>query len=684
MEKLFGRAYESIGSTGSDFIIKTKGQVKIQWGNKFIDIVKNGKINVDASVIKSVETKSDINTSNGIYKVNEDNSIYVVVDGEIINLKGEVDGTYVAFVGKQDATPEQKYNALTNIGLIYESEEEAVSAGLTRGLVYIESAHKLYTVIDSTLVEYSFDLLNPYPKQLVVEKKTQTSDGAIVIRGYDKINSFAVQDTYLYQDGDSSVLEGKEITLIAGDSKVIEATNSSLTMNKSSMFKEDILSNMVKSIGGSDSCGFRLYMSGGESTLEVDNVIWRNKPIDESGYIYPVRWLQKESVIKNLEEIEAPEGDDSDSKWKIITLQPNSYEVGNLLCTYVTVSYVDSEENNITENIQLALNIEDIEDSALITTIRVVSGSTEASEVFKLSIPNYLSGKRLFFVASGNPITRIVNNNIDLLNVNSLDEEQNINNIKTRIGSIQDLNFTKEGFNIGTLAEGNIGIYSDNLVTVGAKQINSSIYAPIFKASPNGEFPKYDSGFNIPVDDDSKTVVTSEWVNDKTDKRLEKYVRKDQLISLIESYIQPVDGTRSNPVTLVAGTIRRATNSATYWNFIGGKKARITDVQVTVKDGLMTITLVPASGSFISVLAVSAVIGDTGGFNGDFSITSRGGRGAGAHWCNAIPDPNTLGVIRVREYHQANNNNDSWETANWNYSNGPISLSFAAFGYIVG
>lgn len=684
MEKLFGRVYESIGSTGSDFIIKTKGQVKIQWGNKFIDIVKNGKINVDASVIKSVETKSDINTSNGIYKVNEDNSIYVVVDGEIINLKGEADGTYVAFVGKQDATPEQKYNALTNIGLIYESEEEAVSAGLTRGLVYIESAHKLYTVIDSTLVEYSFDLLNPYPKQLVVEKKTQTSDGAIVVRGYDKINSFAVQDTYLYQCGNSSVLEGKEITLIAGNSKVIGATNSSLTMNKSSMFKEDILSNMVKSIGGSDSYGFRLYMSGGESTLEVDNVIWRNKPIDESEYTYPVRWLQKESVIKNLEEIEAPEGDDSDSKWKIITLQPNSYEVGNLLCTYVTVSYVDSEENDITENIQLALNIEDMEDSALITTIRVVSGSTEASEVFESSIPNYLSGKKLFFVASGNPITRIVNNNIDLLNVNSLDEEQNINNIKTRIGSIQDLNFTKEGFNIGTLAEGNIGIYSDNLVTVGAKQINSSIYAPIFKASPNGEFPKYDSGFNIPVDDDSKTVVTSEWVNDKTDKRLEEYVRKDQLISLIESYIQPVDGTRSNPVTLVAGTIRRATNSTTNWYFFGGKKARITDVQVTVKDGLMTITLVPASGSTINVLAVSAVIGDTGEFNGDFSITSRGGRSAGAHWCNAIPDPNTSGVIRVREYHQANENNDSWVTVSWNYSNGPISLSFAAFGYIVG
>ena len=34
----------------------------------------------------------------------------------------------------------------------------------------------------------------------------------------------------------------------------------------------------------------------------------------------------------------------------------------------------------------------------------------------------------------------------------------------------------REGFNIGTLAEGNIGIYSDNLVTVGAKQIKLNAF----------------------------------------------------------------------------------------------------------------------------------------------------------------------------------------------------------------
>ena len=39
---MFGKTYNTIGSTDSNFIIKTKGDLKIQWGNKFIDVIKNG------------------------------------------------------------------------------------------------------------------------------------------------------------------------------------------------------------------------------------------------------------------------------------------------------------------------------------------------------------------------------------------------------------------------------------------------------------------------------------------------------------------------------------------------------------------------------------------------------------------------------------------------------------------
>ena len=41
---MFGKTYNTIGSTDSNFLIKTKGDLKVQWGGKFIDIIKNGKL----------------------------------------------------------------------------------------------------------------------------------------------------------------------------------------------------------------------------------------------------------------------------------------------------------------------------------------------------------------------------------------------------------------------------------------------------------------------------------------------------------------------------------------------------------------------------------------------------------------------------------------------------------------
>lgn len=674
MEKLFGRTYETIGSTGSDFIIKTKGQVKIQWGGKFIDIVKDGKLAVDADTIKSVNSLSDI-TSDGLYLVKENGSIYVYIDGNLINLVGEVGTTYVSFNGKQTTTGSQKQQALSNIGLIYPTLEDALLEDINNGFVYIINTQKIYVVDNGKYFEYSMSIPNPYPKQLGIKKDDDTTNGSIVIYKEGKQNGININELFnIYSDNGDSVLDGSTVVIRNDNRDILTVNTSSVNSEVDILSNQGMISNTFKSIDATSNRGFRLYINKGESTLEVDNIIWRNKPLGEFGYVYPSQWFQEVATISSIEE-------SSENIYSISFEQLCPFLQGNILCTYVTAMY-EIEGETMYEDVKVALSVLSTSTDTITATIELVGASSSAESYVYNDIISALQGKKLFFVAGGKPITRLLNNNIDLLYVNSVAEEEDINNIKTRIGSIQDLNFTRDGHNIGTLAEGNIGIYSDNLITVGAKQIKSDLYAPTFKASPSGEFPKYDTGFDIPVDDDSKTIVTSEWVNDKTDKRLEEYVRKDQIISLIESYIQPVDGTDSNPAVLLSGTVRRATNASTEWYFIGSKKDKITNVEVTVEGGLMTVYLAPASGKTIFITSVSAVIGDTGQFNGNFSAINSGGRSTGGHWCNAIQDPNNLGMIRIREYHQANSNNDSWSTDNWNPSNGPISVSLTAFGYI--
>jgi len=54
------------------------------------------------------------------------NEIWVSIDNTKVNLIGEVGTTYVSFLTEQkEITPNQKYTALTNIGLYYETLGDA-------------------------------------------------------------------------------------------------------------------------------------------------------------------------------------------------------------------------------------------------------------------------------------------------------------------------------------------------------------------------------------------------------------------------------------------------------------------------------------------------------------------------------------------------------------------------------
>lgn len=109
-----GRSYSQIGDSDSDFLIKTRGQVKIQWGNKFIDLIKDGKINTNSKFIFLIDDKDSIGTKNGLY-VTKAQEVYLKINDNLINLFSTVGssqisqlwpkGTIIMFSGLESEIP---------------------------------------------------------------------------------------------------------------------------------------------------------------------------------------------------------------------------------------------------------------------------------------------------------------------------------------------------------------------------------------------------------------------------------------------------------------------------------------------------------------------------------------------------------------------------------------------------
>lgn len=272
-DKLFGRTYSTVGNSDSDFIIKTRGQVKVQWGKKFIDIIKDGKLNVDVSFIGSVDSYNDIGSKDGLYYVKEDGSIYLVVNGNKINILGDIDGTYVSFASKQDTADEQKGQASKNLGIRYSSKDEATEYGVTNGIVFLEDANRWYIVEDGVFTLYPSELESPYKKQLIISKE-DNSIGALVISGQGNGNALifnAGSDTLsIYKDFDNySIDSSSPIITTVGTTSTAELGLYGLSLSKS------LFCDSIESSSASDSTGFKLYMLDGKSILSIDQLMVR-------------------------------------------------------------------------------------------------------------------------------------------------------------------------------------------------------------------------------------------------------------------------------------------------------------------------------------------------------------------------------------------------------------------------
>lgn len=237
-----GTVYEAIGSSSSNLLLKCNGTARIQWGGKLIDLIKNGKIASEDSkeLIFIINNESEIN-ADGIYVLTTEESeqLWICKAGNKYNFTSK--DLYVSTSNTQDLTVEQKIQALNNIGLYYNTLEEVQKAEIQNGIVYVIDTQTLYTIKNGIIEDFTAKLKN-------ITVQSNNKEG-------NQIND-SVKIVLSISDEDYLILSDKRII-----------SNYSIHVKNSAQIGSEL---------ADKTQGYRLYIEGNTSYLDVDKINVRN------------------------------------------------------------------------------------------------------------------------------------------------------------------------------------------------------------------------------------------------------------------------------------------------------------------------------------------------------------------------------------------------------------------------
>lgn len=318
MASLFGKNYQEVGKSSSPLLLRSNGETKIQWGNKFIDLIKDGKINSESKdFIYTVDTVDEI-TDNGLYLVSEDNSIWINIEETKVQIS-LAENNYVSFLTKQETNAEQKNIALTNIGLYYDTLDNVNKSQLQAGLVYVKDTNKIYLINAGVISEYQ-----------------------VALPSIGKFKELTIGDINIKKNSINST----SLSLSINNSNYIQLQNNSILCNV------NLIADTIKSSNYiNNNTGYSLYTESGISHLDIDSINWRNidneLPKNQKSYIkYTI--LGEFNVITSATEI-----------------NPSTKKVNDSLHTYqLTLKYT----NNFQTGDYILAELERTDNTILLTT----------------------------------------------------------------------------------------------------------------------------------------------------------------------------------------------------------------------------------------------------------------------------------------------------------------------------
>lgn len=302
VEKILGKPYLMVGSADTDIILNGKGNVKVRFGNSFLDLISNGKVcktTDDTNSINIVQNKNDIGAADGWYFVKSEDSIYFQINGvlyPVLSNRDDVETSedYLAINYNQNLTLEQIRTAQRNLKVIIDNQDNI--AILPTDFVYFNSDDKVhYYNNNGTLVEL---YLNLSSGGVVKDKVTINLENnlhgsgdlnvigpnGLQVKNQQDYLNIVVNNNEIVLDTNTSGIKfnSKEgITYINGKYISIgypptynynfEVDGNIYVKDKAVLNSGIISDNFIEGVAG-----YRLANINSEWTLEVDNLIVRN------------------------------------------------------------------------------------------------------------------------------------------------------------------------------------------------------------------------------------------------------------------------------------------------------------------------------------------------------------------------------------------------------------------------
>lgn len=410
VEKILGKPYLMVGSADTDIILNGKGNVKVRFGNAFLDLISNGKISKTDGNDKSiniVQNKNDIGTADGWYFVESEDAIYFQINGilyPVLSKRDDVENSedYLAINYNQDLTLEQIRTAQRNLKVIINNQDN--TAILPIDFVYFNSDDKVHYYNDNgTLVELYLSLNSG---GIVKDKVTINLENnlhgprdfnvigsnGMQIKNQNDYLDIIVNNSGVTLDTNTSGIKfnSKEgVTYINGNYISIgypPTYNYNFEVDGNMYVKDEAVLNsgIISDYFIEGMVGYRLANINSEWTLEVDNLIVRNSakgPFGDGSSkekdfitrgLNTNYFFEPQGIVSSISEIVPDEEESGGETEEVI---PIKYEISiNGIYNIKIGDYLYFEKYSYGYNVEIPEDSEEeIDVSTLIPTTKIIS-----------------------------------------------------------------------------------------------------------------------------------------------------------------------------------------------------------------------------------------------------------------------------------------------------------------------